>query len=136
METKGIPVALMAAKALDVPLVIVRRDSKVYEGPAVNINYLSGSAGRAETMSLSRRAVKEGQRALIVDDFMRAGGTARGMVDMMREFAVTVVGISVVMATKEPAKKRVDGVKSLLLMEDVDDAQERAIIHPSDWLLQ
>lgn len=67
---------------------------------------------------------------------MRAGGTARGMVDMMREFAVTVVGISVVMATKEPAKKRVDGVKSLLLMEDVDDAQERAIIHPSDWLLQ
>lgn len=32
METKGIPVALMAAKALDVPLVIVRRDSKVYEG--------------------------------------------------------------------------------------------------------
>lgn len=136
METKGIPVALMAAKALDVPLVIVRRDSKVYEGPAVNINYLSGSAGRVETMSLSRRAVKEGQRALIVDDFMRAGGTARGMVDMMREFAVTVVGISVVMATKEPAKKRVDGVKSLLLMEDVDDVQERAIIHPSDWLLQ
>lgn len=136
METKGIPVALMAAKALDVPLVIVRRDSKVYEGPAVNINYLSGSAGRVETMSLSRRAVKEGQRALIVDDFMRAGGTARGMVDMMREFAVTVVGISVVMATREPQKKRVEGVKSLLMMEQVDDAQECAVIHPSDWLLQ
>lgn len=133
METKGIPVALMAAKALGVPLVIVRRDSKVYEGPAVNINYLA-SAGRVETMSLSRRAVKEGQRALIVDDFMRAGGTARGMVDMMKEFLVTVVGICVVMSTKEPVKKRVDGVKSLLIMEDVDEAQNSAIIRPASWL--
>lgn len=134
METKGIPVALMAAKALGVPLVIVRRDSKVYEGPAVNINYLA-SAGRVETMSLSRRAVKEGQRALIVDDFMRAGGTARGMVDMMKEFLVTVVGICVVMSTKEPVKKRVDGVKSLLTMEDVDESQNSAIIRPASWLM-
>ena len=134
METKGIPVALMAAKALGVPLVIVRRDSKVYEGPAVNINYLA-SAGRVETMSLSRRAVREGQRALIVDDFMRAGGTARGMVDMMKEFLVTVVGICVVMSTKEPVKKRVDGVKALLTMEDVDETQNCAIIRPASWLM-
>ena len=56
METKGIPVAMMTARALGVPTVIVRRDSKVYEGPAVNINYLSGSGSRVETMSLSRRA--------------------------------------------------------------------------------
>ena len=102
METKGIPVAMMTAKALGVPMVIVRRDSKVYEGPAVNINYISGSHGRIETMSLSRRAVREGQKALIVDDFMRAGGTGRGMVDMMREFSVTVVGICVLMSTADP----------------------------------
>lgn len=76
METKGIPAALMAAQALGVPLVIARRSSKVYEGSAVNINYVSGSSAHIETMSLSRRAVREGQRALIVDDFLKAGGTA------------------------------------------------------------
>lgn len=135
METKGIPVALMAAKALGVPLVIVRRDSKVYEGPAVNINYLA-SAGRVETMSLSRRAVKEGQRALIVDDFMRAGGTARGMVDMMREFAVTVVGVCVLASTQEPAKKRIDGVKSLLVIDGTDEATGMAAVRPASWLAQ
>ncbi len=135
METKGIPVALMAAKALGVPLVIARRDSKVYEGPAVNINYLSGSAGRIETMSLSRRAVKEGQRALIVDDFMKAGGTARGMMDMMREFSVTVVGLCVVMATCEPERKRVDGARALMVMEEVNDERDAALIRPADWLL-
>ena len=135
METKGIPIAMMTAKALGVPLVIVRRDSKVYEGPAVNINYLSGSGGRVETMSLSRRAVKEGQRALIVDDFMRAGGTARGMVDMMREFAVTVVGVCVMISTQEPAKKRLDGVKSLLVIENTDENTSSVNIRPANWLL-
>jgi len=136
METKGIPVAMMTARALGVPMVIVRRDSKVYEGPAVNINYLSGSGGRVETMSLSRRAVKEGQRALIVDDFMRAGGTARGMVDMMREFSVTVVGVCVLAATQEPAKKRIDGVKSLLVIENTDESTGVANIRPATWLQQ
>ncbi|MBQ7825108.1 MAG: pur operon repressor [Clostridia bacterium] len=136
METKGIPIAMMAAKALGVPMVIVRRDSKVYEGPAVNINYLSGSGGRMETMSLSRRAVREGQRALIVDDFMRAGGTARGMVDMMREFAVTVVGVCVLAATAEPQKKRIDNVKSLLVIENTDEDSGQSLVRPANWLLQ
>lgn len=136
METKGIPIAMMAAKALGVPMVIVRRDSKVYEGPAVNINYLSGSGGRVETMSLSRRAVREGQRALIVDDFMRAGGTARGMVDMMREFAVTVVGVCVLAATAEPQKKRIDNVKSLLVIENTDEDSGQSLVRPANWLLQ
>ena len=136
METKGIPVALMTARALGVPLVIVRRDSKVYEGPAVNINYLSGSGGRIETMSLSRRAVREGQRALIVDDFMRAGGTARGMVDMMKEFSVTVVGICVLLSTVEPVRKRVENVRSLLTMEGIDETGQQALIRPSVWLQQ
>ena len=71
--------ALMAAQALNVPLIIARRTTKVYEGSAVNISYVSGN-GSIETMSLSRRAVKEGSRALIVDDFLRGGGTAGGMV--------------------------------------------------------
>ena len=136
METKGIPIAMMTARALGVPMVIVRRDSKVYEGPAVNINYLSGSGGRVETMSLSRRAVKERQRALIVDDFMRAGGTTRGMVDMMREFAVTVVGVCVMVSTQEPLKKRLDGVKSLLVIEETDEAAGTAVIKPANWLAQ
>ena len=91
METKGIPVAFATANALGVPLVIARRSSKAYEGSAVNINYVSGS-GSIETMSLSRRSVKEGQKCLIVDDFLKGGGTAKGMVDLMREFGVEVIG--------------------------------------------
>ena len=134
METKGIPVALSTANALGVPLVIARRSSKVYEGSAVNINYVSGSSGRIETMSLSRRAVKEGQRALIVDDFLKGGGTAKGMVDLMREFNVEVVGMAFVMETAKPVKKRIAGEKSLMILEISQDDEPVATVRPADWL--
>ncbi len=134
METKGIPVALMTANALGVPLVIARRSSKVYEGSAVNINYVSGSSGHIETMSLSRRAVQEGQRALIIDDFIKAGGTAKGMIDLMHEFSVTVVGLGFVMSTAQPQKKRVQGEKSLMVMEISQEDDPVAKVQPAPWL--
>ena len=132
METKGIPVALATAEALGVPLVIARRSSKAYEGSAVNISYVSGS-NHIETMSLARRAVREGQRALIVDDFLKGGGTAKGMIDLMHEFGVTVAGMAFVMATAVPEKKRVSDYKSLMVLDIVDD---EAKITPADWLWQ
>ena len=133
METKGIPVAFATANALGIPLVIARHSSKVYEGSAVNINYVSGS-GNIETMSLSRRAVKENQEALIVDDFLRGGGTARGMVELMREFHVGVVGMAFVMSTIEPLKKRISGEKSLMTLEVLAGENPEAVVRPAAWL--
>lgn len=132
METKGIPVALMTAQSMDVPLVIARRSSKVYEGSAVNINYVSGSAGHIETMSLSRRAVKEGQRCLIVDDFLKAGGTAKGMIDLMGEFNVEVVGTAFVMERVQQSRKLISDAKALMLMDVNADGE--LTVKPAEWL--
>jgi purine operon repressor len=133
METKGIPIALMTARALDVPLVIARRDSRAYEGSAVKINYIAGGVGeRIETMALARRAVKQGQRALIVDDFMKGGGTLRGMADLMQEFGAEVAGISVMIATARPERKRIDGVRALLTLKGFDPDTGAAMIYPTD----
>lgn len=132
METKGIPVALMTAQALRVPLVVARRATKVYEGSAVNISYVSGSGG-IESMALSRRAVKEGQKALIVDDFMRGGGTARGMIELMKEFSVSVVGMCFVLALENPKKRMVEGEKALMLLSDMRDGEPMSV-RPADWI--
>ena len=133
METKGIPVAFATANALGVPLVIARHSSRVYEGSAVNINYVSGS-GSIETMSLSRRAVKATQQALIVDDFLKGGGTAGGMVELMREFNVNVVGMAFVMATASPAKKRISGEKALMTLAVTEGEPAMAVVRPAEWL--
>ena len=86
VATKGIPLAYAVANYLNVPVVIVRRDSKVTEGPTVSINYVSGSNKRIQTMVLSKRSLAEGSKVLIVDDFMKAGGTVNGMISMLEEF--------------------------------------------------
>jgi purine operon repressor len=118
LETKGIPLALMTAHALGVPLVTVRRDADVTEGPALGIHYVSGSA-RVQTMTLPRRALAPGTRVLLVDDFLKAGGTARGLMDLMDEFGAEVVGLAVLIETAEPVKKLVKGHFALVRMRTV-----------------
>ena len=120
-------------RALGVPLVIARRSSKVYEGSAVNINYVSGSDHHIETMSLSRRAVNEGQRALIVDDFLKGGGTAKGMIDLMAEFDVEVVGTAFVMSTENPNQRCIRNEKALMTMNVTNDPASLTV-RPAPWL--
>ena len=135
METKGIPVALMTARELGIPLVIARHALRAYEGSAVNINYVSGSSGSIQTMSLARRSVKEGTRALIIDDFLKGGGTARGMVDLMREFNVTVVGMAFVMETTSPERKRVSDHRALMTLDITGTGEDAvATVRPAAWL--
>lgn len=134
METKGIPIATATARALNVPLIIARRDSRAYEGSAVKISYLSGNGVDLETMALSRRAVKAGQKALIVDDFMKGGGTLQGMKEIMDEFQAKVVGICVLIDTaSSPAEKL--GVRSLVTLKGFSDDRTRAIVEPSAYYI-
>ena len=121
IETKGIPVALMTSHMLNLPLVVVRRESKVSEGSTVSINYISGSSDRIQKMSLSKRAVTPGSKAIIIDDFMRAGGSVRGVQDILAEFDVETVGIGVLIASKKPEKKKVENVVPLIYMGEVDE---------------
>jgi purine operon repressor len=131
VETKGIPIALMTAEALNVPLVIVRRDSKVTEGSTVSINYVSGSTKRIQTMSLSRRAIKKGTKSIFIDDFMKAGGTASGIIELMKEFENEVEGIGVLIETKDPQHKVVGNYVSLLTLEGVNEENGEIKISPS-----
>lgn len=135
VETKGIPFALMVARALGVQLVIARRDHKAFEGSVVTINYISGAGGEMKTMSLAKRAVRPGQKALIVDDFTKDGGTVRGMVELMQEFDVTTVGVGVMVERrKEGAPRIYDDIRSLFVVSDAMDAQQGAVVRPAAWL--
>ena len=131
VETKGIPLAFETARAFNLPLVIARRGSRVTEGSSVNINYVSGSSKRIQTMSLPRRAIPQGAKVLIIDDFMKAGGTARGMVDLAAEVGARVVGIGVLVATAEPAVKLVEEFSSLLILHEVDEQTKKTDIRPA-----
>ncbi|WP_245628990.1 pur operon repressor [Alicyclobacillus shizuokensis] len=123
VETKGIPLAVSAARYLHVPVVIARREHRLTDGPAVSLHYVSGSERRIQTMSISRRAMPEQARALIVDDFMRAGATVKAVSTLLGEFRAEVVGTAVFMATREPVKKLVEPYFSLFTLEDLQEGE-------------
>ena len=114
IATKGITLAYAVASQLNVPVVVVRNDSRVTEGPTVSINYVSGSTKRIQTMLLSRRSLKEGSKVLIVDDFMRAGGTINGMINLLQEFNCELAGIAVLVEAEKTGERLVDDYLSLI----------------------
>jgi purine operon repressor len=125
METKGIPMALMTAKAMNLPLVIIRKDAKVSEGPTLSMTYMSGSSKKVESMTLPRKALKQGSKVILIDDFMKGGGTIKGMTDLMNEFDAKVIATGVFISTKEPEDKMVKDYVSLLELQKVDEINNK-----------
>jgi len=133
VETKGIGLAVMAAQYLNCPFVVARRDHKWTEGTSVSTNYISGSDRRVQTMSLARRSMPEGARVLLVDDFMKAGGTFKGMSALCAEFSATVIGRAVFMATSEPEEKLVSEYVSLFTLAKVDEVRHAVEIKTGNY---
>ncbi|MDI2585676.1 pur operon repressor [Psychrobacillus sp. NEAU-3TGS] len=121
VATKGIPIAHAIARHLNVPVVVVRRDSKVTEGPTVSINYVSGSARRIQTMVLSKRSMEKGQRVLITDDFMKVGGTINGMKSLLEEFNCELAGIAVLVEAEHEGEQLVKDYLSLVKLHEVNE---------------
>lgn len=135
VETKGIPIAYATGAKLNLPVVLVRRDHQVTEGSAVSINYVSGSHKSIHTMTLSRRAMKEKSRVLIVDDFMKAGGTVRGMIDLLAEFNAEVAGVGVLLdsGSIDSEERLLEDYVSLVTLETVDAKNRTVGVKPGNY---
>lgn len=120
VETKGIPLAYEVARNLGVQLVIARRSSIATEGSTVTINYVSGTSGRLQQMALSKKSMKSNSRCIFIDDFMKGGGTAVGIKDLLKEFDSELVGIGVLVDNKAIEKKLVDEYVSVVELQAVD----------------
>lgn len=135
IATKGVPIAQAVAYFLNIPFVIVRRDSKITEGATVSVNYASGSYHRIEKMELSKRSLlQQGSRVLVVDDFMKGGGTVAGMVSLIKEFDSILVGITVLAEAHFHGERVVKDYNSLLYVKNVDTKTKTITVVPGSYL--
>lgn len=133
VATKGVPIAQAVSYYLNIPFVIVRRDSKITEGSTVSVNYVSGSSERIEKMELSKRSLERGSRVLVVDDFMKGGGTVNGMKSLIEEFEAELVGITVFAESKFNGERAIDDYTSLLFVKDVDTQTKTINVVPGNY---
>ena len=133
IETKGIPMAIMTAKIMNLPLLIIRKNTKISEGPSINITYVTGkNNSKIQTMSLPIKSIKKASKVIILDDFMRGGGTIKGMHDLMKEFSVEVITSIVIIATQEPEIKKIHNYEYLISLEEQDG---KNILKPSSKII-
>lgn len=130
IETKGIPLATVIAKMLNIPIVVIRKEARLTEGTTIQMNYVTGSKKTIKTMSLPIKSIKRGAKVLFVDDFMKAGGTTKGVIDLMKEFDATVVGAAMMMSRKTEEKKLINDYFALVELEGIDEEQEEIWIRP------
>lgn len=128
-EVKGIPIAMFAAYALGVPLAVCRFRNRPSDGAAVGVHYPTAS-GDVKTMYIGTRQMKRGCRVLIIDDFMRGGSTASGMLLMAKQFDAEVAGVGVFIAHEEPKEKAVPNYKSLLTLKSGSGGEKRLVVTP------
>lgn len=123
VETKGIPLAQAVANYLNVPFIIVRHESVITEGSTISVNYVSRSSERIQKMELSKRSLQRGMKVLIVDDYMKGGGTVHAMVDLLKEFEAELTGIAVFAEGTYKGQRAIEDFTSLLNVDTSQDGQ-------------
>ena len=82
-------------------------------------------------MSLSKKTLKPHSRCIFIDDFMKGGGTAKGIVDLFGEFESELIGIGILIDNIGSEKKLVTDYTAIVDFLGVNDDGEISMI-PSE----
>ncbi len=103
IEARGYILAAPIALRLGVPFIPVRKKGKLpAETVAVEYSLEYGTA----TIEMHRDALKEGQRAVLLDDLLATGGTARAAAQLIEKLGAQVAGIGFLIELTELGGRR------------------------------
>jgi len=127
-EVSGIAPALMAALALDVPIVYARKHKPLtMYGPIFLETAPSPTKGGEVNLMVAAEYLPAGERILIVDDFLASGRTLFALARMAQEARCTLVGIAVIVekAFESGRQKLMEKygvpVESLVVITNMDE---------------
>lgn len=93
-EISGIAPALMTALYLKLPVVYARKSKPVTMPDTVYLTVApSHTKGRQIELIVSPEYLAEGERVLIIDDFLASGATIQGLVRLAQAAGSEIVGI-------------------------------------------
>lgn len=93
IEASGIAMAVMVAHVLGVPMVFAKKSKSSNIGDDVYRSDIpSFTHGNVNTAVVSKSYLSEGDKVLIVDDFLATGAALIGLSDICRQAGAEVVG--------------------------------------------
>lgn len=128
-EISGIAPALMTAKYLDVPVVYARKHKPVTMPDTVYLTVApSHTKGNMVELIVSPEYLANGERVLIIDDFLASGATIAGLVRLAQTAGANLVGIgTLIEKTFEGGREMLSAhgvpVEALVGISSLDDGK-------------
>lgn len=97
IEASGIIPAGLVALKLGVPLIYAKKKIPSTLGRDVYQRVVySMTRGESVMITVAKRFLNKGDNVLIIDDFLAKGGTAKGLIAILKESGVNIVGYGVI----------------------------------------
>lgn len=126
IEASGIAIGAMVAQKFDCPLVFAKKTkSKNIAGDVYTTKVYSFTKDITYDIMVSKRFLGEGDRVLIVDDFLAKGNALVGLIELVKMSGAHLVGCGTVIEKgyqKGGDNLRAQGIKveSLAIVEGMD----------------
>ena len=110
IEASGIAPALFTARALEVTLVIMKKQNAENLGTEVwQTEVVSYTKDTSYRLTLAKNYISDSDHVLIVDDFLANGEAAIGAVRLIRKAHATVAGIGVLIEKAfQPGREKLE----------------------------
>ena len=96
IESSGIAPALMTALALNVPMLILKKQpSKILNQDLYQTVVTSYTKGTSYELTLSKNFISENDHVLIINDFLANGEAATGAIRLIRKAHATIAGVGI-----------------------------------------
>ena len=98
IETSGIAFAVGTAMQFDnIPVVFAKKSTSkvVDDSSCYKALVKSFTKGSINEIRIDKRFLLEGERVLVVDDFLAEGNAALGLVDILKQAKTEIVGVAV-----------------------------------------
>lgn len=129
IEASGIGIGCMVAKAFSCPLVFAKKSkTKNIAGEVFTSEVASFTHGNVSNIIVSKDFLNEGDRVLIVDDFLAVGNALIGLIDLVKQSGATLVGCGIVIEKgfqNGGDKLRAQGIRveSLAIVESMNPSK-------------
>ena len=110
IESSGIAPALMTAKYLDVPMVILKKQtSKILNGKVYQTRVTSFTKGTSYELTLYQDYIDQNDKVLLIDDFLANGEAAMGASRLIKESGADLTGIGILIEKSfQKGRKRLE----------------------------
>lgn len=110
IESSGIAPALMTAKFMDLPLVILKKQkSKTLKDDVIQTEVTSFTKNTTYELTLSRKFIKDDDKILLIDDFLANGEAAMGASRLISQTSAELSGIGILIEkTFQRGRKRLE----------------------------